>query len=234
MNKQKAICILGGMGPQASARFLVDIVDMSAREFGAKDNDDFPEIIVDSVPVADFIADERSKNAVLNTLIDRIRRLEPLAGIFAICCNTAHLMIDDLKKQTDKHFVSIIDEVVGDVKLKRINVVGVLASPTTIKSRLFEDALSKAGIKTVLPGVTELGLLERIIRKVISGKVGQKDKEVLAGLAKGLEKRGAKGIILGCTELPLIFPKSFELPVFRSSEILARALLRRFFRREVR
>ncbi|MFH1832904.1 MAG: aspartate/glutamate racemase family protein [Candidatus Levyibacteriota bacterium] len=44
-------------------------------------------------------------------------------------------------------------------------------------------------------------------------------------IAKSLKRRGAEGLILGCTELPLIFPKSFEIPIFDSLEILARALL---------
>lgn len=70
-------------------------------------------------------------------------------------------------------------------------------------------------------------ILEQIIRNVIAGKNTRLDNLELIKIAKSLVNRGAEGIILGCTELPLIFPKKFEIPVFDSLEILARALLKR-------
>ena len=71
--------------------------------------------------------------------------------------------------------------------------------------------------------------MEVIIRKVIAGEVKKSDKLELIKIAKSLKQRGAQGIILGCTEFPLIFPKSFNMPVFDSLEILARALLERHY-----
>jgi aspartate racemase len=73
-------------------------------------------------------------------------------------------------------------------------------------------------------------ILEIIIRRVISGEIKRSDKIKLVGIAKSLEKRGAQGIILGCTELPLIFPKRFSIPIFDSLGILARALLCNYYK----
>lgn len=80
------------------------------------------------------------------------------------------------------------------------------------------------------PLVAQQRTLEEIIRKVIAGKIKRSDKVELAKIAKTLEKRGARGIILGCTEFPLVFPKRFDIPVFNSLEILARALLRKSYK----
>lgn len=71
--------------------------------------------------------------------------------------------------------------------------------------------------------------MEVIIRKVIAGEVRKSDKLELIKIAKFLKQKGAQGIILGCTELPLIFPKSFNMLIFDSLEILARALLERHY-----
>lgn len=71
--------------------------------------------------------------------------------------------------------------------------------------------------------------MEAIIRKVIAGKVQKSDKLKLVEIANSLKEKGAEGIILGCTELPLIFPKRFDIPVFDSLEILARALLQKHY-----
>lgn len=78
--------------------------------------------------------------------------------------------------------------------------------------------------------MSQQGTLEEIIRKVIAGKIKRSDKVELVKIAKSLKKRGARGIILGCTEFPLVFPKRFDIPVFNSLEILARALLRNYYK----
>ena len=75
-------------------------------------------------------------------------------------------------------------------------------------------------------------VLESIIRKVIAGEVKKQDKLKLIEIATSLKQRGAEAIILGCTELPLIFPKRFDIPVFDSLEILARTLLKKHYQGE--
>ncbi|OGH17139.1 MAG: hypothetical protein A3C30_03365 [Candidatus Levybacteria bacterium RIFCSPHIGHO2_02_FULL_40_18] len=61
----------------------------------------------------------------------------------------------------------------------------------------------------------------------MAGKVDEKDSKTLTKIVLALKKRGAEGIILGCTELPLVFSSDFNMPVFNSLEILARALLQK-------
>lgn len=81
----------------------------------------------------------------------------------------------------------------------------------------------------IRPNKKEAIELEIIIRRVIAGEVKRSDKVRLVEIAKSLKNRGAQGIILGCTELSLIFPKRFSIPVFDSLEILAKALLRKYY-----
>ncbi|MBI2196069.1 aspartate/glutamate racemase family protein [Candidatus Daviesbacteria bacterium] len=85
----------------------------------------------------------------------------------------------------------------------------------------------------IKPSIKNQQILEEIIRRVISGETGKQDKLKLVEMAQSLKKKGAQGIILGCTELPLIFPKRFDIPVFDCLEILARALLERHYHGKV-
>jgi len=57
-------------------------------------------------------------------------------------------------------------------------------------------------------------------------------RERLGQMGEALSMMGAEAIILGCTELPLVFPEDFELPVISSLEVLARALLKRYYEGE--
>ncbi|OIP57251.1 MAG: hypothetical protein COX79_03705 [Candidatus Levybacteria bacterium CG_4_10_14_0_2_um_filter_36_16] len=224
---QKTIGIIGGMGPQASAKLVQVVIDMAARDFGAKNDDEFPEIILNSVRVPNFISNRKNVKIVQNRLIKTVKSMEIFKpSCFAIACNTAHILVKDLQTETSVPFISIIDAVtkaVGDAKIKRI---GLLGTPITISSGLYKNALAKRKIKVITPSKKDRIIVENVIRNVLSGGGSNVDAQRLMFVAESLRKRGAQGIILGCTELPLIFPKDFVIPVFDSIEILARALLK--------
>lgn len=227
ISKQKPIIgILGGMGPQASACLVNLLVEMSAKDFGAKKSDDFPEIILDSVPVPDFITTKFNQANAAKMLKTRVKMLGGMnVSIFALSCNTAHLLLNQLQSVSKRPFVSMVDEVVKEVVNQKLKRVGLLATPVTIKSRLFQTALDKHGISVVLPLDNDLKLVDDIIRRIISGKVINEDRLSLLKISNKLQDNGAEGIILGCTELPLVFPKKIEIPLFDALKILAKALL---------
>ena len=233
MKKNSAIAILGGMGPQASAKMLEVMVSLAASEFGAKDGVDFPEILLDSVPVPDFIANRKSVFVASKMLQNRVLKLNMFdVSCFGIACNTAHILLKDLETISDAPFVSMVDAVCIAVKREGIARVGILATPSTIKIGLYQDALARFSIKVIFPNSTEIDEMEKIIRGVIAGKILIPDSERLKEIAESLRLMGAEGIILGCTEIALIFPKNFSLPVFGSIEILARALLSKHYFKE--
>lgn len=229
MKKDSAICIIGGMGPEASARMLQVMVAMASKEFEAREGTDFPEIIVDSIPVPDFISDEKNIRPALNMLKARVKKLNKLeVSYFGIACNTAHILIASLASVSKAPFVSMVEEVAREVFSQKIRKVGLLASPSTIKFGLYQKALGE--IEVILPQDSQIKYIESIIRKIIALKNNSKDVQGLIDIAESLRSRGAEGIILGCTELPIIFPKDNGFFIFDSVEILSRALLRKHYK----
>ncbi len=226
--QRKSIGIIGGMGPQASSQLLRMIIDLSASEFGAKNGEDFPEVLLLSLPISDFISDKNKAKLALEVIKNKISLLnEANLGCLAIACNTAHLFLEELQTFTKIPFVSVIDEVSNRVQKNGIKRIGLLASPTTIRSKIYQEALSARGINTIVPINKESKVIEKIIRNVIGGKNSIKDTGLVHSIAESLTKRGAEGVILGCTELNLVFSKNSSFPVFDSLEILAHALLRK-------
>jgi len=225
-NNKKAIVILGGMEPQASAHLVQILIDKSIKDFNAKNGDEFPEIILDSIPIPDFISDPASIPQALKLLKERVKILSKLKiSSFALACNTAHVLFNKLQLTTEVPFISMIDETVDQVDAKGMVRVGLLASPSSIKFGIFQKALGNRNIEVIIPTEKEQFIVETIIRKVIRGKISELDQLKLISIADSLKKRGAQGIILGCTELPLVFPKRFTIPIFNSLEILANAAL---------
>lgn len=142
--KRSVIGILGGMGPQASAHLVKLLIDKSSKEFGAKNGDDFPEIVLDSVPIPDFISDKKKKRLALKMLKERVKRMSKMqVGMFAIACNTAHLLFNQLQAVSKVPFVSMIDAIAEEVKDCGIKKVGLLASPTTFQIGLFQKVLGQ-------------------------------------------------------------------------------------------
>ncbi|HVZ12658.1 MAG TPA: hypothetical protein VG965_06535, partial [Patescibacteria group bacterium] len=76
MKRNKTIAILGGMGPQASSKLLEVLISMSSNDFGAKIDSDFPEIILDSIPVPNFVSSKNNIRLAEKILIQRVKKLE--------------------------------------------------------------------------------------------------------------------------------------------------------------
>lgn len=229
--KQSAICILDGMGPQAGGYLYNTLMNMAVREYGAQSNDDFPEVILHSIPVPDFISSDKNKDRALTMLKSRVKQMGGLnVSSLSIACNTAHILMDELQKASVLPLVSIIEEVVKQVKEDGLGKVGLLATPSTVKYELYQSALRRHGIATAVPAGKQTRIIERIVRDILKDKVSLSDGKKLMIIVNSLKQKGVQGIILGCTELPLIFPAKYGLPVYNCVEILARTLLQKYYK----
>lgn len=228
MTNKKPIVILGGMGPEASLKLYKLLVEKARSIYHAKNNNDYPEIIINSIPIPDFISNTNNKEIAKQILIKKVKDLNKLPiGNLCIACNSAHILLPDLQKETKIPFISIINEVVKNVNSKKIKTVGLMGSPTIIKSNLYQKELNKTNIEVILPNKEEITTLGKIISEIVGGNYNNTQK--IIQIADYLINHGAEGIILGCTELPLIFPKRYSLPVFDSLEILANELLKQYY-----
>lgn len=199
MNQQ--ILIIGGMGPQASIELHRRII-ASAGRHGAVNGDDFPEIIHASLPIRDFINGrefEPAANAI-NRALDRFRSGTNQRVVIA--CNTAHLLIPQLIFHDGQQLVSLIDETVGWIAAKQYRRVGLLASPTTLRSGLYRRQLNDLGVRLQTPDSDELLELESIIRATIGGQAGQAVR--LGTMVNHMLASGCERVLLGCTELSLV------------------------------
>jgi aspartate racemase len=209
----KKIGILDGMGAFAGARFFQMTLEKITQNHLI-----IPEIILNAVSIDDFISDESKiipARKVLSSRITAFNRQK--VSMVVMACNTAHILHHQLSRLSDAPFPSIIDLVIQRAVGKKLKNVGVLASPMTIKTKLYEQALVNAGFTPFVPDQNFQIFLEKVIRDVISNSVTQKEiKHFELKTRKFISKHQLDGLILGCTELPLAFPKA----KFRNIEIL--------------
>jgi aspartate racemase len=218
------IVILGGMGPQASVH-LHDAILKVSRQHHSGAPDEYPSIVHISMKIPDFIGNKNNESVAIDIVNKAMQKHASKGDTVCIACNTAHNLLDQLQIP-DEGFVSIIDAVVEEVVGSGVSSIGLLASPNTITSGLYEKPLKRRGIEVVLPNATQITQLEEIIRSVIDGSAGKKQKAALSKIASSLERRGAEGIILGCTELPVL-GIDMSLPSFDSISALAKNVVKK-------
>lgn len=223
----KKIGIIGGVGPQSTNFIYKKIIEFSQVKYGAKNNDDYPYLIFESLPIPDFIGNKKHIEEAKKMLIKSTKTLEAAGATkLAIGSNTVHILISELEKRAKIDFISVIEEVSKKIIKKKIKTVGLLGSPVLVKSGLYEKELEKYGVSLILPNRKQLQVSESIIRNVLAGihNVFLKKEYIL--LLHSMYDFGAENIILGCTELPqAINYEALNGKTIDSDEVLAEAIV---------
>lgn len=230
MRMQQPITILGGMEPQASAHLYMLLIEKS-RMHNRSEPEIFPHIILRSLAVPDFINDRTREKEARKILISAARSASnDKSKLICIACNTAHLLKDAVVENSNTPFISMIDAVCELTKGQGHKTVGLLASPTTIQSGLYKQALKAHQIACIEPNESQQRQLETIIRNVITGRSTGSDQQELIKVAQSLIVNGASALILGCTELPLVFSKEvLDIVVIDSLDALADRLIQKYY-----
>lgn len=234
---QQTIGILGGMGPNASADFLRRILRLSNKRYGAVQDDEFPKIILNSIGLRGFsIEGVTDLASVTRQLIEGIRLLDQAgAQLIAIPCNTVHCCYDAMVAETKVPILHIADVTARAVSAAGIRRVGLCSSVTTVRMKLYEQACAALGIDVIVPSSENQENVNDVIESVMAGRNDEEEMLALKSVILSLQMRGAEGVILGCTELPLaINQKWTDVPLFDSLELLAKETVERVYDKSVR
>lgn len=144
-----------------------------------------------------------------------------------IACNTAHVLLPELSDELGLRFQSLIEATTQFIAESNVQRIVLLASPTTIRTKLYEKPLRMQGIEVLLPSQAEMIQIEKAIRSVISGMKPCKLQNVLAPIIANFTAQGAQAVLLGCTELSTIFPESPKL--INPLEIITKNILENYY-----
>ncbi len=226
MKKNKTIGILGGMGPEASANLYQRIIKYAQYKYGAVQDFDYPPIIIYSLPLLGFNETGiRDGDLVKKQLIDGVKKLA-YAGcdLIIIACNTVHYFYDDMQSAVNIPVLNIIEETRRRVLDLGYKKVGLFASESTNKLKLYQDKFAAAGIEVIFPNKKQQDILNGVIKHVMGGNQGISDIVALKDIARDYIKQGAKAIIMGCTEIPLAINQTHtDIKLFDTVEIIVQS-----------
>lgn len=195
----KKLGVIGGMGPLATALFVELVVEMT---YAAKDSEHIAMDIVNIPTIpdrTDYILG-RSNESPVEDIIRIKKELEARgAEVIAMPCNTAFYFYDELIKE-GLPMIHAIEETAIHLKKESIYRVGVLATDGTIQTGLFQKGLAQYGIETLIPDEEHQRMVMSMIYEDV--KAGRKISEhKIKAVESHLKAKGAKLLILGCTEL---------------------------------
>jgi len=148
------------------------------------------------------------------------------ADFIIICTNTMHKMADEVERGAALPLLHIADATAGAVKEQGLTTVGLLGTRFTMEEDFYRARLEeKHQIKVVVPGLNDRQLVHDVIyNELCLGRVAEESRNKYIEIIERLSKEGAEGIILGCTEIPLLIKQDFSpLPLFDTTDIHARS-----------
>ncbi len=158
-------------------------------------------------------------------MADAAMRLEKAgADIVVLCTNTMHLCSQAIKDSISIPFLHIAEATGLEVTNRSIKKVGLLGTRFTMEKDFYKKVLAnKFGIEVIIPNEEEIEVVHRIIyEELVQGQIKDESREAYKTIIKNLEKRGAGGVILGCTEIPLLISdKDVDIPTFDTTSIHA-------------
>jgi aspartate racemase len=223
----KRIGILGGLSPESTIEYYHYITRVYTERYG---DYGYPEIVIVSVsfqPYVDWPQEDRW-DLVAQGLSEAAQRLEAAGADFIILAtNTMHLVFDQVQANVHIPMLSLPD-IVGEAILARgVRTVGLLGTQFTMEKRFYQDVLAQKGITVLVPGDRDRHYVNQAIYdQLVAGVILDETRDEFVRIVHGLAARGAEGIILGCTEIPLLIgAKDVSIPLFDSTVLHAEAAL---------
>lgn len=147
------------------------------------------------------------------------------AEAIVLCANTMHLIADRLQQDAGLPVIHIAIATAEAIKQQGLSKVGLLGTKFTMERPFFRDKLAERNIEVLIPGDVERHRMHYTIFEELGRNIMKPEtKQFYIGEINKLVERGAEGIILGCTEIPLLISQAdVDIPLFDTALIHSKA-----------
>lgn len=223
--------IIGGLGPDTTAVFYRALVKAS----DAQGQSHRPGMLTFSVPIdyeheREAIQFGAGEERLLPMLYESIERLERGGADFLVMpCNSLHVFYDRLRRHARVPFISIVEETAELLSRRGFSRVALLGSPITLGKGIYQSALERHGISTLLPSSADADMLAKMIHRLVVGEREAKDEAYFEALVEKLYSSGAQTVVLACTDLQLLLSPRVSHLCVDTLQVLVNATVREVF-----
>lgn len=221
----KTLGIVGGIAPESTIDYYRRIIALY-RERTCDDS--YPPIIITSIDMKrmlDLIGARKLPEVTAYLLNEVLRLAKAGADVGLLASNTPHIVFDDIRRQSPIPLVSIVEATCDATKALGLGRVGLFGTRFTMRARFYPEVFAKVGIAVVVPNPAEQDYIhDRYMSELVQGTYRTETRERLLDIVKQFrERESIEGLILGGTELPLLFRKEDEtgIPLLNTTELHA-------------
>lgn len=226
----KKIGIVGGLGPESTIDYYRIIIHSSLEKMKGST----PEIIINSLDLKKFsnmMKDfDKEKDKVINYLLEAVNSLNRAGADFAlIASNTPHIVFDEVVEKSPIPMISIVEETLKVAEKKGIKRIGLFGTKFTMQSVFYQKVFLRKEIEVIVPKEVEQNYINyKLYDELTFGKIVEETKKGFLTIAKRMiDDDSVEGLILGCTEIPLLLTeeKYSGIPFLNTSKIHAESSL---------
>ncbi|MDD2851138.1 MAG: amino acid racemase [Desulfuromonadaceae bacterium] len=217
----KLIGIIGGLGPESTVDYYKSIID----SFRTEGSLAAPEMVIYSVDMEEVLAlvSRQEWNSLIYLLVAKIKALHRAGADFAvISANTPHIVFDEVQAKSPVPLLSIVTATLDKTMELGLKNVGLLGTKFTMQSNFFSPHFSARGVSVVVPSAADQDYIhDKLMTEIERGIItGETRKGLLAVIERMISVEKIDGVILGCTELPLILDTGdFGIPFLNTTAI---------------
>ncbi len=216
----KTLGLIGGTSWHSTIVYYRLINELVGAQIGTQGN---PPMVIHSINIK--VMREQNVDKINATYLDVAQKLQKAgAQAIVICANTPHMTYDYVQPQIDIPILHIADATGKEAVRLRLKKLGLLGNrPTMTRGFIPEILKSNYDIETLIPEAQYLSQAHEYVSKELTqGRFSEKAKRFFLNQIKILKERGADGIILGCTELPLLVKQEdVDIPLLSTTDLHA-------------
>ncbi len=224
----KKIGMIGGVGPESTVDYYQRMIKLYRQKVS---DDSYPEIIINSIDMTamlKMIAD-KDFDDVIDLLTDGVNSLYQAGADFGfISSNTPHIVFEQVQKQSSIPLISIVEATRKSAETLNLKKIGLLGTLFTMQSSFYQAEFDQSGILLVAPSEKEQQYIhQKLMTEIEQGVFLDSTREELLKIVKRmLVEDSIDGVILGCTELPLILTKDeFGIPFLNTTKIHVESII---------
>ncbi|MBP9817898.1 amino acid racemase [Candidatus Shapirobacteria bacterium] len=189
-----------------------------------------PEIVLVNPEFLGILEAQRANNwdKVAEICVTAIKKLESIgADLIIIPGNSIHFAFEKIKNESNIPVISIVETAAEECVTRGFKKVAVLGVGITMSSGLYKESLEGKGIEYRVPEEEQQKIINKIIyEEIVPARVTKESVGVVIKIIEKLKEEGCDGVILGCTELPIIITEdNSPIPFIDTTRLLAKKVL---------
>jgi aspartate racemase len=230
----KKVGILGGMGPESTIDYYQSIISKFQEKKGSKE--ELPELFINSInmyKMFNLLTNGKTKE-LINYLAEAVHTLKNVGSDFVVMsANTPHIVFEEVQQEVQLPMISIVEETFLKAQELGLEKIGLIGTKFTMENDFFKKPFISHNKEIVVPNQSEQQYIhKKIVEELENGIVNNETKmEFLNIIDQMMNRDNIQGVILGCTELPMLIQnEDLTIHLLNTTEIHVNKIVDTIFR----